>query len=64
MVMMRINDDLMSFKPYALDEMIGEGSIIGELCHFIDLACYITKRNQSKFMLKDGHGLTKFNSSI
>ena len=48
MVMMRINDDLMSFKPYALDEMIGEGSIIGELCHFIDLACYITKKEPIK----------------
>ncbi len=48
MVMMRINDDLMSFKPYALDEMIGEGSIIGELCHFIDLACHITGKEPVK----------------
>lgn len=48
MISMRINDDLKSFKPYALDEMIGEGSIIGELCHFIDLACYITGKEPIK----------------
>lgn len=48
MIMMRINDDLMTFKPYALDEMIGEGSIIGELCHFVDLACYITGKEPIK----------------
>lgn len=48
MIMMRINDDLLSFKPYALDEMIGEGSIIGELCHFIDLACFITGKEPVK----------------
>lgn len=41
MMMMRINDDLMSFKAYAMDEMIGEGSLIGELCHFVDLACFL-----------------------
>jgi predicted dehydrogenase len=28
--------------------MIGEGSIIGELCHFIDLACYITGKEPIK----------------
>ena len=48
MIMMRINDDLMSFKAYALDEMIGEGAIIGELCHFVDLACYITGKEPVK----------------
>jgi len=48
MILMRINDDLMSFKPYALDEMIGEGSIIGELCHFIDLACFIIGKEPVK----------------
>ncbi|MDD4680497.1 MAG: Gfo/Idh/MocA family oxidoreductase, partial [Clostridia bacterium] len=48
MVMMRVNDDLMSFKSYALDEMIGEGSIIGELCHFIDLARFIIGKEPVK----------------
>lgn len=48
MIMMRINDDIMSFKAYALDEMIGEGSIIGELCHFVDLACFITGKEPVK----------------
>ena len=48
MVLMRINDDLMSFKSYALDEMVGEGSMIGELCHFVDLACYIIGKEPVK----------------
>lgn len=48
MMIMRINDDLMSFKAYAMDEMIGEGSLIGELCHFVDLACFILKKEPIK----------------
>ncbi len=48
MISMRINDDIMSFKGYALDEMVGEGSIIGELCHFVDLAHYILKKEPVK----------------
>lgn len=44
MLLMRVNDDLLSFKPYALDERIGQGSLIGELCHFVDLACYLMKK--------------------
>ena len=48
MVMMRINDDVMSFKSYAIDETIGQGSIVGELCHFIDLACFILGKEPVK----------------
>lgn len=48
MIMMRINDDIMSFKAYAMDEMIGQGSIIGELCHFVDLACFILGKEPVK----------------
>lgn len=48
MMLMRINDDLMSFKDYAMDEMIGEGSLIGELCHFVDLAGFILKKEPIK----------------
>lgn len=48
MVLMRVNDDLMSFKAYAMDEMIGEGSLVGELCHFADLAGFIMKKEPVK----------------
>lgn len=40
MMLMRINDDSASFKKYAFDEYVGQGSIIGEFCHFFDLACF------------------------
>lgn len=39
MVLMRINDDHKSFKSYAMDPYVGHGAIMGELCHFVDLAC-------------------------
>jgi predicted dehydrogenase len=41
MVLMRINDDYKSFKSYAMDPYVGHGAIMGELCHFVDLACRI-----------------------
>ncbi|MDR1061522.1 MAG: Gfo/Idh/MocA family oxidoreductase [Clostridiales bacterium] len=41
MVLMRINDDYMSFKSYAMDPYVGHGAVMGELCHFVDLACKI-----------------------
>ena len=34
MVLMRINDDVLSWKPWAF----ADGAIINEMCHFIDLA--------------------------
>jgi predicted dehydrogenase len=39
MMLMRVNDDYMSFKSYAMDPYVGHGAIMGELCHFVDLAC-------------------------
>ncbi len=39
MILMRVNDDFKSFKSYAMDPYIGQGAIMGELCHFVDLAC-------------------------
>ncbi|MDR0999904.1 MAG: Gfo/Idh/MocA family oxidoreductase [Clostridiales bacterium] len=38
MVLMRVNDDYKSFKSYAMDPYVGHGAIMGELCHFVDLA--------------------------
>ena len=48
MILMRINDDVVSYKPYAIDEMIGQGAIKGEMCHFVDLACYILGKEPVK----------------
>lgn len=61
MVLMRINDDSASFKAYALDEFVGQGSIIGELCHFFDLACYIIGKEPVKIYTE---GWSRTNMSV
>lgn len=61
MVLMRINDDSASFKAYALDEFVGQGSIIGELCHFFDLACYIIGKEPVKIYTE---GWARTNMSV
>ena len=61
MVLMRINDDSASFKAYALDEYVGQGSIIGELCHFFDLACYIIGKEPVKIYTE---GWARTNMSV
>jgi predicted dehydrogenase len=48
MMLMRINDDSASFKSYAFDEFVGQGTIIGEFCHFFDLACYFMGKEPIK----------------
>ncbi len=48
MVLMRINDNHVSFKSYAMDPYVGHGAIMGELCHFVDLACKIIGREPVK----------------
>ena len=48
MMLMRINDDSASFKMYAFDEFKGQGTIIGEFCHFFDLACYLMQQEPVK----------------
>lgn len=61
MVLMRINDDSASFKAYALDEFVGQGSIIGELCHFFDLACYFIGKEPVKIYTE---GWSRTNMSV
>ena len=61
MVLMRINDDSASFKAYALDEFVGQGSIIGELCHFFDLACYLIGKEPVKIYTE---GWSRTNMSV
>ena len=48
MMLIRINDDSASFKMYAFDEFAGQGTIIGEFCHFFDLACHIMGKEPVK----------------
>lgn len=61
MVLMRINDDIASFKSYAIDEYVGGGSLIGELCHFIDLACLIIGKEPIKIYAE---GWARVNQSL
>lgn len=61
MILMRINDDSASFKKYALDEFVGQGTIIGELCHFFDLACYFMGKEPVKIYAE---GWARTNASV
>ena len=61
MMLMRINDDSASFKAYAFDEFIGQGTIIGELCHFFDLACYFMDKEPIKIYTE---GWSRTNMSV
>jgi len=61
MMLMRINDDSASFKAYALDEYVGQGTIIGELCHFFDLACYMIGKEPVKIYAE---GWSRTNMSV
>ncbi|MEA4824200.1 MAG: Gfo/Idh/MocA family oxidoreductase [Clostridiaceae bacterium] len=61
MILMRINDDVASFKAYAFDEFVGMGTIIGELCHFFDLACYFMRADPVKIYTE---GWSRTNMSV
>ena len=61
MMLIRINDDSASFKKYAFDEYLGQGSIIGEFCHFFDLACHIIGKEPVKIFTE---GWARTNASV
>ncbi len=61
MILMRINDDVASFKAYAMDEFVGQGTIVGELCHFFDLACFFMEREPVKIYTE---GWSRANMSV
>ncbi len=61
MMLMRINDDSASFKKYAFDEFAGQGTIIGEFCHFFDLACYLMGKEPIKIYAE---GWARCNASV
>ncbi len=61
MMLCRINDDSASFKMYAFDEFKGQGSIIGEFCHFFDLACYMIGKEPVKIYAE---GWARCNASV
>lgn len=61
MMLMRINDDSASFKMYAFDEFAGQGTIIGEFCHFFDLACYFMGKEPVKIYAE---GWARCNASV
>lgn len=61
MMLMRINDDSASFKMYAFDEFKGQGSIIGEFCHFFDLACHFMGKEPVKIYTE---GWSRCNASV
>jgi predicted dehydrogenase len=41
MLMIRINDESSTYRPVHLDWKTGGGQIIGETCHWLDLACWL-----------------------
>lgn len=41
MLMIRINDESSTYRPVHLDWETGRGQIIGETCHWLDLACWL-----------------------
>lgn len=61
MMLIRINDDSASFKMYAFDEFAGQGTIIGEFCHFFDLACYFMGKEPVKIYAE---GWARTNASV
>lgn len=61
MMLMRINDDSASFKSYAFDEFVGQGTIIGEFCHFFDLACFFLNKEPIKIYTE---GWSRTNMSV
>ena len=61
MMLMRINDDSASYKSYAMDEFVGQGMIISEMCHFFDLACYFMGKEPVKIYTE---GWSRTNMSI
>lgn len=61
-VLMRINDDAASFKRYIFDEYESMGGImVGEMCHFVDLACHILGKEPVKVYAE---GWARCNMSI
>ena len=61
MMLIRINDDSASFKTYAFDEFAGQGTIMGEFCHFFDLACYMIGKEPVKIYAE---GWARTNASV
>lgn len=61
MILMRINDDSASYKGYNSDEFVGQGTIMGELCHFFDLACYLLGKEPIKIYTE---GWARHNMSV
>ncbi|MEA3402684.1 MAG: Gfo/Idh/MocA family oxidoreductase [Armatimonadota bacterium] len=41
MLMIRINDESSTYRPVHIDWLTGGGQVIGETCHWLDLACWL-----------------------
>jgi len=41
MLLIRINDESSTYRPVHIDWLTGGGQIIGETCHWLDLACWL-----------------------
>ncbi len=41
MLMVRINDESSTYRPVHIDWRTGGGQVIGETCHWLDLACWL-----------------------
>lgn len=61
MMLFRINDDSASFKGYGSDEFVGQGTIMSELCHFFDLACFFLGKEPIKIYTE---GWARHNMSV
>lgn len=44
MMLIRINDESSTYRLVHMDWQTGGGQIIGECCHWLDLACYLLER--------------------
>ncbi|MCE5240034.1 Gfo/Idh/MocA family oxidoreductase [bacterium] len=48
MLMIRINDESSTYRPVHLDWHTGGGQIIGETCHWLDLACWLLEETPTR----------------
>ncbi len=61
MLMIRINDESSTYRPVHIDWHTGGGQIIGETCHWLDLACWLFDEEPVRIYAS---GSTRLNHTI
>jgi predicted dehydrogenase len=56
MLLIRIQDESSTYRPIHIDYKTGGGEIIGETCHWLDLACYLLNDEPVRIT---GHGSSR-----